>query len=117
MGKGLVVGVVVGMFVGCEREQLGIPAVAVTDSALTSASSGNGDKPIGADCTAGRQSDCASRRCVKSNFEFDGGYYCTRECKTGAECPAHWACVEAMPGPHGRICVAVKRIMLDGGTR
>jgi hypothetical protein len=53
MGKGWVA--VVGLFlVGCEKEPLGLPAVAIADSALMGASSGSGNKPTGADCTAGR---------------------------------------------------------------
>ncbi len=101
---------------GCAKETSAPPPLAVSDSALLgTAQSGAHNKPVGGDCTAGRTSDCASGLCVKGTFDFDAGYYCSKECASVADCPsALWACVEAMPGPHGRICTPAT--IVDGGT-
>lgn len=102
---------------GCAKDSSAPPILAVSDSALLgTAQSGAHNKAVGGDCTSGRTSDCASGLCVKGTFDFDAGYYCSQECKTPADCPSVlWTCVEAMPGPHGRICVPA--VIVDGGTK
>lgn len=65
-------------------------------------------RALGEDCAQGLGAACASGVCLKMGHGPGQAatWFCSRECRTEAQCPADWLCVQGLPGPHGFVCLA-----------
>lgn len=105
--------VVLGMMFGCSRgggeSAKSEPPHVLTDRTADALRGAPGnappDKALGEDCLGRRAQACHSGLCIKSGSGRGRGYFCSRECETQTDCPTDWLCRQAMPGPHGMLCV------------
>src|SRR5260370_42209309 len=76
------------------------PAALACALLLGACGGGSAKKPglIGADCSVGRDSACASSRCLALDSSTA---YCTQSCQAAADCPAGYLCASAPTGGAG----------------
>src|SRR5260370_37868949 len=76
------------------------PAAVACALLLGACGGGSAKKPglIGADCSVGRDSACASSRCLALD---SSSAYCTQSCQAAADCPAGYLCASAPTGGAG----------------
>src|SRR5260370_42099313 len=76
------------------------PAALACALLLGACGGGSGKKPglIGADCSVGRDSACASSKCLALDSSTA---YCTQSCQAAADCPAGYLCASAPTGGAG----------------
>src|SRR5258708_9560606 len=76
------------------------PAALACALLLGACGGGSAKKPglIGADCSVGRDSACASSRCLALD---SSSAYCTQSCQAAADCPAGYLCASAPTGGSG----------------
>lgn len=66
---------------------------------------GRTGRALGEDCAGPGGVVCRTGICLKSERERGRGFFCSRECDTQKDCPQDWLCRQAMPGPHGSLCI------------
>lgn len=103
----LVFGSVAAIWVGCSSGSLqdAAPFAEHRSSAQVTVATLH----LGEDCASAGYAGCRSKVCGHFSPSPQAGYFCTRSCVRGSDCPRDWTCAQVFPSSDGMLCVPPSR--------